>query len=250
MKFLTIASYNVHRCIGRDGRHDPARVAKVIDELRADVVALQEVDFRYHVRHGVDQLRYLADATGFESVWGPVLYGARGQYGNGLLTRHPVLEVRDIDLGVPRRQRRGALDVDLDVHGTRVRIIAAHLGLGLKERQIQVRELLRELESHDERPLILLGDFNEWRPPSRPLRRLHRRFGRTPGVRSFPSNFPIFALDRVWVQPREALIGLDVHNSARARRASDHLPVRATIARVWEGASSARADRPRARVAG
>ena len=79
MRTLTVASYNVHRCIGRDGRCDPQRIARVIEELDADVVALQEVDDRYHVRQGVDQLRVLAAATGYESVWGPGLYGARGQ---------------------------------------------------------------------------------------------------------------------------------------------------------------------------
>lgn len=226
---LTVASYNVHRCIGRDGRHDPGRVAKVIEELQADVVALQEVDFRYHVRRGVDQLRFLAEATGLQSVWGPVLYGPRGQYGNGLLTRHEVLAVRCIDLSVPRHQRRGALDVDLAVDGTAVRVIAAHLGLGLKERQTQVRRLLQAIAGHDGAPLILLGDFNEWRPPSRPLRRLHRHFGRTPGLRSFPSNFPLLALDRIWVHPRAALVALEVHTSRWARLASDHLPVRAVI---------------------
>lgn len=231
---LAVASYNVHRCVGRDGRHDPGRVAKVIEELRADVVALQEVDFRYHLRRGVDQLKFLAEATSLQSVWGPVLYGPRGQYGNGLLTRHEVLEVRGIDLSVPRHQRRGALDVDLLVHGTRVRVIAAHLGLGLNERQIQVRTLLQAIADHDGDPLILLGDFNEWRPPSRPLRRLHRHFGRTPGVRSFPSNFPLFALDRIWVQPRAALVAVAVHTSHWARRASDHLPVRAEIAGLWD----------------
>jgi endonuclease/exonuclease/phosphatase family metal-dependent hydrolase len=240
---LTVASYNVHRCIGRDGRHDPARVAKVIGELHADVIALQEVDFRYHVHRGVDQLRYLAEATALHSVWGPVLYGPRGQYGNGLLTRHEVVAVRGIDLSVPRHQRRGALDVDLLVHGTTVRVIAAHLGLGLNERQIQVRSLLEAIAVHDRQPLILLGDFNEWRPPSRPLRRLHRHFGRTPGVRSFPSNFPLFALDRIWVRPRSALVALEVHSSHWARRASDHLPVRAVVSGLWERKSSARGER-------
>lgn len=242
---LTVASYNVHRCIGRDGRHDPGRVAKVIEELRADIIALQEVDFRYYVRRGVDQLRFLAEATGLQSVWGPVLYAARGQYGNGLLTRHEVLEVRGIDLSVPARQRRGALDVDLSVHGTPVRVIAAHLGLGLRERQLQVRRLLEALAAHTGSPLILLGDFNEWRPPSSPLRGLHRQFGRTPGVRSFPSNFPLFALDRIWVQPRAALTAVEVHTSHWARRASDHLPVRGVIAGLWGRASSVHDQRHR-----
>jgi endonuclease/exonuclease/phosphatase family metal-dependent hydrolase len=242
---VAVASYNVHRCVGRDGRHDPGRVAKVIEELRADVIALQEVDFRYHLRRGVDQLRFLAEATALQSVWGPVLYGPRGQYGNGLLTRHEVLAVRGIDLSVPRHQRRGALDVDLAVHGTRVRVIAAHLGLGMNERQIQVRSLLQAIADHDGDPLILLGDFNEWRPPSRPLRRLHRHFGRTPGVRSFPSNFPLFALDRIWVQPRSALVAVAVHTSHWARRASDHLPVRAEISGLWDRKVAAPAARRR-----
>lgn len=234
MRTLTVASYNVHRCIGRDGRCDPQRVGRVIAEIDADVVALQEVDFRYHVRQGVDQLRVLAQATGYESVWGPVLYGARGQYGNALLTRHPVVAVRGIDLSVPMFQRRGALDVDLDVHGRTIRIIAAHLGLGLTEREVQVRRLLGALEGAGDQPLILTGDFNEWRPPSAPLRRLHRRFGRTPGVRSFPARFPVLALDRIWVQPRHALVAVDVHSTQRSRRASDHLPIRAVIGGLWE----------------
>jgi endonuclease/exonuclease/phosphatase family metal-dependent hydrolase len=231
---LAVASYNVHRCIGRDGRHDPGRVAKVIEELRADVIALQEVDCGYYIRRGVDQLRFLAEATGLESVWGPVLFTPRGQYGNGLLTRHEVLAVRGIDLSVPQRPRRGALDVDLSVHGRRMRVVAAHLGLGLRERQLQVARLLEILAGHRGSPLILLGDFNEWRPPSSPLRGLHRHFGRTPGVRSFPSNFPLFALDRIWVQPRSALSAVAVHTSHWARRASDHLPVRGVVAGLWE----------------
>ncbi|MEO8601459.1 MAG: endonuclease/exonuclease/phosphatase family protein [bacterium] len=246
MRTLTVASYNVHRCIGRDGKHDPARVVKVIEELEADIIALQEVDFRYHVRNGVDQLRCFAEATGLESVWGPVLYGARGQYGNALLTRHAVLEVRNIDLSVARAQRRGALDVDLQVHGKRVRVIAAHLGLGLRERQVQVERLLEAIDAGSAAPLILLGDFNEWRPPSQPLRHLHRRFGRTPGVRSFPSSMPLFALDRVWVQPRHALVAVEVHNTSRARRASDHLPIRAVIGGLWDRKPAARSATRRA----
>ena len=229
MSQLTFASYNIHRCIGLDGRHDPDRIADVLRELEADVIALQEVDARYHVDDGVDQIAHLAEAVGYQAVPGPVLKSHRGSYGNGLLTRHPLVRVRRVDLSVPGRERRGALDADLEIDGTRVRVVAAHLGLRPRERQIQVSRLLDALRGHDGGPLVLLGDFNEWLTVSPVLNRLHRRFGRSPGVRSFPSRFPVFALDRVWVQPRAALLQVEVHASPRARVASDHLPVRALI---------------------
>ena len=48
--------------------------------------------------------------------------------------------------------------------------------------------------------------------------------------RSFPSRWPLFALDRVWARPRPALLALKAHRSALAERASDHLPVKAIVA--------------------
>ncbi len=226
---LVVASYNVHRCIGRDRRHDPERVATVIRQLEADVVALQEVDAHYHIEHGVDQLAFLAAATGYVAVPGPVLRNHRGHYGNGLLIRHELVAVRHHDLSVRGRERRAALDVDLSVGGVRLRIVAAHLGLGPRERQAQMRRLLALLRHAAGGPTVLLGDFNEWLDGAPLLRRVHARFGRTPGLRTFPSRFPVFALDRIWVEPRRALLELAVHRSVEARRASDHLPIRAVI---------------------
>jgi endonuclease/exonuclease/phosphatase family metal-dependent hydrolase len=229
MRPVVFASYNIHRCIGVDGRHDPDRVAAVIGELDADVVALQEVDARYHVEDGVDQIVHLAAATGYEAVPGPVLRNHRGTYGNGLLVRAGVLDVRQIDLSIRRRERRGALDVDLRIDRRRVRVVAAHLGLSAAERRRQVGHLLGVLSDHGDEPLVLLGDFNEWLARSPLLHRLHRRFGATPALRTFPSRFPIFALDRIWVQPRPALAEIRVHASRTARTASDHLPIRAVV---------------------
>ena len=228
---LIIASYNVHRCIGLDRRHDPDRVAAVLRGLEADVIALQEVDARYHVEDGLDQIAYLAEATGYEAIPGPVLQTHRGTYGNGLLVRRPPSAVRRIDLSVGRRERRGALDVDLEIEGAAVRVVATHLGLGARERWLQVGRLLAALREHGERPLVLIGDFNEWLRGSPLLRRLNRRFGTTPGPRTFPSRFPVFALDRIWVQPRAALVSVATYAGEEARFASDHLPIRAVVER-------------------
>jgi endonuclease/exonuclease/phosphatase family metal-dependent hydrolase len=227
---LRIASWNVHRCIGTDGRHDPARVAAVLRELAADVVGLQEVACR-RGEGGVDQLAYLARETGLEPIAAPTVCESDRDRGNALLTSRPVLDVRRIDLSIGRREPRGALDVTLDVAGDRIRVVVTHLGLRAGERRRQVASLLELLAGVDR--LVLLGDFNEWLPRSATLRRVHDSFGKVGGVRSFPSRRPVFALDRIWVRPQVALADFGVHLSPLARLASDHLPVHGTI--VWPG---------------
>jgi endonuclease/exonuclease/phosphatase family metal-dependent hydrolase len=224
-----IASYNVHRCIGRDGRHDPARIATVLAELDVDVVGLQEVHCRQGVAGDVDQLAYLAAAGGFTAVSGPTIPTARGHCGNALLTRHPVHAVRRIDLSVADTERRGALDVELDCGGVRLRVIVTHLGLLGRYRRAQVAMLMDLVPQTADGPVVLLGDFNEWLPVAGTLRRLHARFGRPDAGRSFPARLPVFALDRIWMEPAGALDGFSIHRTPLARVASDHLPVQASI---------------------
>ena len=78
--------------------------------------------------------------------------------------------------------------------------------------------------------MVVLGDINEWLPLGRPLRWMHGLFGRSPAERSFPSRWPLVALDRVWVRPRHALLALKAHRTPLAEQASDHLPVKAIVA--------------------
>jgi len=112
-----------------------------------------------------------------------------------------------------------------------VRVIVTHLGLVPAERRFQARKLLRLLkETPATEPVIVLGDINEWLPLGRPLRWLHELLGRSPAERSFPSRWPVFALDRVWARPRHNLLAFGAHRSPLASEASDHLPVKAIIA--------------------
>jgi endonuclease/exonuclease/phosphatase family metal-dependent hydrolase len=226
---FTVASYNVHRCIGTDRRHDPARIARVLRELDADVIGLQEVDSQFHGRF--DQLDYLARATGMLAVRGPAAFG------NGVLSRRPVLTVRRIDLSVGPREPRGLLDLDL---ADGVRVLVTHLGLRGADRRVQATRILELLGEDCEAATVLLGDFNEWFRPGRVLRHLHVRLGRTPAAATFPSWRPFFALDRIWVQPRVALAHVGAHRSGLARVASDHLPVRAVI--EWPAAPTIALD--------
>jgi len=236
-----VASYNIHACVGGDGRCDPARIAAVLREIDADVIGLQEVDVRPGEADESMQMHYLAAALGHHAIAGPTMKRFGGHYGNALLTRRPVLEVRHVDLTVYRREPRAALDVDLDIAGSPVRVIVTHLGLLPGERRTQVRLLLDRLGENGSEIVILCGDINEWFAIGRPLRWLHARLGRSEGIATFPAAFPVFALDRIWVHPRATLEGLTAHASPEARRASDHLPVLADL-RLESGA------RPQSRI--
>jgi endonuclease/exonuclease/phosphatase family metal-dependent hydrolase len=226
---LRVVSYNIHQCVGMDGLRRPGRVADVLRELEADVVGLQEVSGRPGQETDSAQMEFLAGALGLTAVAGPTIHRHDGTYGNALLTRRPVLDVRRIELTVYRREPRGALDVDLDCDGETVRVIVTHLGLWPGERRVQVRRLMDALGRPTSRLVVLCGDINEWFAVGRPLRWLHARLGRTGAIRSFPSFLPVFALDRIWVSPRASLTSLHAHRSRAARRASDHLPVVADV---------------------
>lgn len=223
---LVVATYNVHRCIGRDGRSDPGRTLAVLRELDADVIALQELQWQpADARHLLQQF---ALGLGYTALAGPTLLRETGHYGNAILTRLAVRETEALDLSVPGREPRGALEALLDAPGGPLRLVATHLGLRPYERRAQMRRLLARLRGSTSAS-VLLGDLNEWFLWGRPLRWLRARFGRTPAPATYPAQRPLFALDRIWVEPRRLLHELRPHASPLARVASDHLPLRAVL---------------------
>jgi len=229
MTRLRVASYNIHQCVGLDGHRSPARIAEVLQEIDADLVALQEVDARPGPDRASRQMQYLAHALDLHAVAGPTIVREGGHYGNALLSRRPVLSTRHLDLTVYRREPRAAIDALVEANGAALRVVVTHLGLLPGERRSQVRRLLDALGDSPRAVTILCGDMNEWLAVGRPLRWLHARLGRAATPPTFPSAFPLFALDRLWVHPRAALRGLRAHRTARARTASDHLPLVADI---------------------
>jgi endonuclease/exonuclease/phosphatase family metal-dependent hydrolase len=226
---FSVASYNVHQCVGLDGRHDVARIARVLNELDTQLIGLQEVGADPESLYGSHQMEYLAKSTGLQAIAGMTFERHTGPFGNVLLTGWQVLESRVLDLSVPGREPRGAIDAVLDIEGQLVRVLVTHLGLSPAERRYQVRRVLEALSHGPHRFIIMLGDINEWILRSRPLRWLYARFGRPQAPRTFPAWCPLFALDRIWVLPRGALLEVRAHKTALTRLASDHLPVRAVI---------------------
>lgn len=237
---LVVATYNIHRAVGRDGLFDPERVADVLAEIGADVIALQEVQTG---RTGRSLLQILRERLGAEAVHGVTMLRRDAEFGNVILSRHRIAAVSRLDLSVPPYEPRGALDVRLDYRGRALRVVATHLGLRPYERREQVKRLLAALGDETDLTTVLLGDVNEWFLWGRPLRWLHVQFGRTRALPTFPARCPVFALDRLWVRPRGLLQQLSVHASPLARAASDHLPLVATVA------LAASTMRPRAREA-
>jgi endonuclease/exonuclease/phosphatase family metal-dependent hydrolase len=224
---LTVATWNVHGGVGRDRRYAPARIADVVLETGADVIALQEVGSR-------DTNEILLDAlvrgTGFHAVDGWTCKRRGCDFGNVVLSRYPVQETHRLDLTVEGREPRGALDVVVNAPQGALRVIGTHLGLLPGERRMQVKRLLRQLERERSLPTVLTGDVNEWYLWGRPLRWLHRHFTATPAPATFPAWRPVLALDRLWTEPHTLLAGLRVHRSMLAKHASDHLPLVAELA--------------------
>lgn len=222
---LRLAAYNIHRAVGTDRRRDPRRIAAVIAELDADVIGLQEVDWQHDWHEVESPLEMLTHLPGYAAVPGPNLRDHRGHYGNLLLTRLPLAEVRRIDLAERGREPRGAIDADLVAPGGGLRVIVTHFGLGLGERRRQAGRIARALAERPGAPTVLMGDFNEWMPGSPTLRPFLRHTAPARPPASFPSWLPLLALDRVLASWMEVPLRCRRHASALARRASDHLPV-------------------------
>ena len=225
---MRVATYNIHGCLGLDRQREPSRTQAVIRELDCELIALQEV----HSTHdNADLLTRLDIDDGWTVIRGPTFWRSGASYGNALLTRLPVYTVERIDMSVRGREPRGALHVIMGRGQLTIEVLATHLGLSIAERRIQIRRALSHLmDSPPAHVTLLLGDLNEWLLWGRTLRWLRTHFGSAqPSPASFPACLPVLALDRIWVHPGDATVGLTAWHSPRARAASDHLPLVATL---------------------
>lgn len=229
IEHATVASYNVHKCVGIDGKFDPERVAAVIGEIDADIFALQEADQRFGRKAGLLDLARLETRSNLVPVFQPGDSPSHGWHGNVLLVRESL--VRDVrPLRLPGLEPRGALIADLELKGFNLRVIAAHLGL-LRQSRFKQAEVLIDAARSKEHPTLLMGDLNEWRVRRRSsLVPLLPHFGPLHApLPSFPSRMPILALDRILASPDILISSIDVHDTPLARIASDHLPLKARI---------------------
>lgn len=244
MAKLRIATYNIHKGRGLDGRVNVARIADVIGELEADVVALQEVSTPGENPHAFDQLRFFAERFGYHAAFGRSRGGAGGRiYGNATLSRTPFAAVLPLNITAPRRSGRGALRTDLVFDAGTLHVFNVHLGLGYYERRDQATRLFEEdaLKAPDLfGARVVLGDFNEW-IKGMVTESLRREFDLTdlhahaPRLRAFPHGLPLLHLDHIYYDHHLRVEAARTHRSRLAVIASDHLPLVADF--VFEGGS-------------
>lgn len=207
------------------GPYAPERNLRVIADLRADIVALQEVDHRLGDRPEALPRAMIRDATGLipapHPTTGPQSLGWHGQT---ILIRPDLAAGASVRrIALPGIEPRGALAMHLDG----LTVIVLHLGLARSSRRAQLARLAAKAAARG-REFLLTGDFNEWRD-TRGLESLDGLTVVAPGP-SWPAPFPRLRYDRIALSRGLSLRGAGVCDTPLARRASDHLPIWADIA--------------------
>jgi endonuclease/exonuclease/phosphatase family metal-dependent hydrolase len=233
MRTLRVATYNIHRCRGLDGRTNPGRIAEVIRAIAPDIVALQEVVGAGP--HSQGHAEELGAQLGMGWVMAPTRHLRRSLFGNVVLSHLPIVHHAQYDLSWKTCEPRCCQRVDIAVGSDTLHLYNVHLGTAYLERRYQAQRLGAIV--HDRRigqPKIVLGDFNEWmrglatamlseRLSSIDLRtHLRRR-------RTYPGVFPVLHLDHIYYEGRVEVAKVELPRTRLSMMASDHLPLVAEL---------------------
>ncbi len=241
-KTLRVMTYNVHSCVGSDGRASTRRIAEVIARYSPDVAALQELDAHRPRTNGEHQARDIARHLDMEFHFHPSFEIEDEQYGNAILSKYPIKVVRAGALPTHRGRRklekRGALWAEVRFRGREIQVINTHLGLKRRERMAQAEALLGEAwatHSSCRAPVIVCGDMNSL-PVSPVYKRFLARFtdaqsalnnGRPRGT--YPSLYPLARIDHIFTSPGVEVRDVHIPWTRLTAAASDHLPLIAEL---------------------
>ncbi|MBG85757.1 MAG: endonuclease [Verrucomicrobiales bacterium] len=236
---IRVLCYNIHYGQGMDRKYDVERIARVIAKFKPDVVALQEIDVGVERSGRVHQIRELGRLTGMASRYGPTQHYQGGLYGNGILTKLPILDVAIHPLPYTEATKerttypRGAIAAKLKAaNGTTFRFISTHFQHNVPEDRHEEAKAINKLFAGEKEatPTILAGDMNA-APGSDPINELLKRWTHSsnePDEPTAPSTKPRARIDYIFHRPadRFRLIESKVINEPMA---SDHQPVLAVL---------------------
>lgn len=237
-KRIRILTYNVHSCVGMDGKTSPERIARVIAQHEPDIVALQELDMNRARTGAIDQPHIIAKYLEMMYHFHPSICVAEEQYGNAILSRFPIQVNFAGRLPMlpdkPNLEPRGAIWASINIDGNRIQVINTHLGLRSKEKLRQAEALLGEewLGHHAcTGPTILCGDFNS-RPNSRVCQRLTENLKDAQSIlenhqphATWFSPYPLSRIDHLFVSSDIKVLRAEVSKTELDRLSSDHLPL-------------------------
>lgn len=227
---IRVASYNMRKAIGIDRRRRPERTIEVLNELDADVIALQEADRRFGSKASAIPLGLLEAHSDYKPVEIDNRGGSIGWHGNALLVKKQIEVCEHHLFRLPSLEPRGAVLAELRLDGVLLRVVGMHLDLSGLWRRQQAQAILSHLHERDGAPpTVLMGDLNEWSTRGGCLREFGADHDFAPCGRSFHARRPIASLDRIMISRDLEVVASGVHRTACSRRASDHLPIWAEV---------------------
>jgi endonuclease/exonuclease/phosphatase family metal-dependent hydrolase len=237
-KSIRILTYNVHSCIGMDGKLSPQRIARIIAQYQPDVVALQELDVGRRRTGNVHQAKIISEYLAMEYHFHPAMHIEEERYGNAILTHLPVKLIKSGILPIlpskPWLEPRGVIWVAIEAYGQQFNLLNTHLGLRPAERAIQANALLGEEWLANAKcvgPVVICGDFN-----SLPNSAVHKRFSRHLNdlqvllddhrpKKTFGGRFPSARIDHIFGNSMVNVQHVEVPRTQLTRTSSDHLPL-------------------------
>jgi len=230
---LTVVAYNIRHGAGMDETVDLPRIAEALRALNADVITLQEVDKNTERTGGVDQVAVLAELLGMRGFHGAHRPYQGGEYGNAVLSRLPVRNVRTLSLPPSAGSALTIHEVEIaGGAGRAISVVSVHLAGSPEERAAQADSVVSYFSDFDH-PVILAGDFNS-RRGDRVLMTLSHAWqilDKEGDVDTFPADVPDREIDFIMVRPAGAFEILE-HRVIAEAMASDHRPILATF-RIW-----------------
>lgn len=230
---LSVLSYNIHFGLSAFKRVNvSSSLSDFIHETKADIILLQEL----WLPKG--ELEYLIAST-LKEVWPHQICVATcllplGNQGNGILSRHKILDWKQIDFTYSKFQQRSFLHARLylESEAKTISLVCTHFGLKRSERLYQAIKLSEYIEEEIEadEALVIGGDFNDWSGDITKLfasrNGLKEVFKETYGrhAKTYPAIKPFLSLDRLYVRGM-SFDKPEVLTKAGWRGSSDHLPL-------------------------